>query len=188
MSNPHTTYSAEKLFGLLQSDSDPVAFEELYNRYWLRLYFTAYKRLSCKADAEEAVQNLFECLWKNRDKIHIRTSLENYLFAAIRYIVLQTTYKRMITQSLPSQDEAMFYAVDNSCEENMIVNDLTSQIDKIVHHLPPKCRRVFELSRYEMKTHKEIAGVMGISEKTVENHLTKALRQIRASLNHFFTL
>ncbi|TAN02014.1 MAG: RNA polymerase sigma-70 factor [Chitinophagaceae bacterium] len=188
MSKSHTTYSAEKLFSLLQNNSDPAAFEELYNRYWLRLYMTAYKRLSCKEDAEEAVQNLFESLWKNRHKIHIRTSLENYLFAAIRYIVLHTIYKKTATQSLPSQEEEVSYPADNSCEENILVNDLTSQIDKIINGLPPKCRQVFELSRYEMKTHKDIARLMGISEKTVENHITKALHQIRTSLNHFFFL
>lgn len=188
MSEIYTTHSAEQLFKLLQKDSDPVAFEQLYNRYWLRLYMTAYKRLSCKEDAEEAVQNLFESLWKNRHKIHIHTSLENYLFAAIRYIVLHTIFKKTATQTLSSQEEEVSYPADNSCEENILVNDLTSQIDKIVNNLPPKCRRVFELSRYEMKTHKEIAYLMGISEKTVENHITKALHQIRSNLNHFFLL
>ena len=75
---------------------------------------------------------------------------------------------------------------DSSTEQAILANDLTRQIHRIVEDLPDRCRNVFELSRYELKTHKEISDIMGISEKTVENHLTKALRLIKSNLDHFF--
>jgi RNA polymerase sigma-70 factor (ECF subfamily) len=182
-----TTLTAEQLFNLLKED-DAAAFEELYNRYWFQLFLTAQKRLACREDAEEAVQNLFESLWKNRHKIKIRTSLENYLFAAIRYIVLRLLYRKMTRTSFAAEKGGLWPGADYSTEQTIAVNDLSKQIEHIVKELPDKCRKVFELSRYEMKTHREIAMIMHISEKTVENHITKALRLIKMNLNHFFFL
>lgn len=187
MTENYTTFTAESLFCLIQKD-DPGAFEEIYNRYWFQLFISAHKRLQCREDAEEAVQNLFESLWKNRYKIHIRTSLENYLFASIRYIVLRMMHRKL---SLPvSSDNEMgdYGKADYSTEETILINDLSSHINQLVERLPDKCRKVFELSRYEMKTHKEIAALMGISEKTVENHITKALHLLKNNLNYFFFL
>ena len=71
---------------------------------------------------------------------------------------------------------------DNSTEDTIFLNDLNRNIEREVNHLPPKCRSVFELSRKEHKTNREIAEVLGISEKTVEGHLTKAIRQLKVSL------
>lgn len=187
MTKDYTTFTAESLFCLIQKD-DPGAFEEIYNRYWLQLFISAHKRLQCREDAEEAVQNLFESLWKNRYKIHIRTSLENYLFASIRYIVLRMVYKRTSLASSSDVDVDGYGKADHSTEETILINDLSSHINQLVERLPEKCRKVFELSRYEMKTHKEIATLLGISEKTVENHITKALHLLKNNLNYFFFL
>lgn len=182
----YNLFTDEQLLKLLKRD-DAAAFEALYDRYWYRLYVSAYRRIQCKEDTEEAVQNLFESLWRNRQKITIRSSLENYLFTAIRYIVLRILYKKNSMRSSSEVAPEQFIA-DSSTDESILIDDLSKQIDKLVESLPKKCRNVFELSRYEMKSHKEIAMLMGISEKTVENHLTKALRHIKTNLNHFFLL
>ena len=186
MTHGYTNTNAEQLLNLLKED-DPAAFEALYDRYWFQLYRTAYKRLQSREEAEGAVQNLFESLWKNRHKIHVRTSLESYLFSAIRYIVLKLLYKRRIKDDPEGRATAAFLS-DSSTEEAIVASDLRVQIDKVVQSLPQKCRHAFELSRYEMKTHKEIADIMGISTKTVENHITKAIHVIKRSLNAFFFL
>ena len=134
------------------------------------------------------MQAVFESLWKNRHKIIIRHSLENYLYAAIRYIVLRLIHNRMNARARAGHTGAGDGTADHSTEETILVRDLSCQIEKIVENLPGKCRQVFELSRYEMKTHKEIGAMLGISEKTVENHITRALRLIRSNLNSFFFL
>lgn len=72
---------------------------------------------------------------------------------------------------------------DNSTEENFSYKELKERVDMEVNQLPTKCRFVFELSRNQYKTNKEIARLLGISEKTVENHLTKALRYLRVNIN-----
>ncbi|MDF2432645.1 MAG: hypothetical protein JWP44_2276 [Mucilaginibacter sp.] len=69
-----------------------------------------------------------------------------------------------------------------------MLKDLTSTIKTEVNQLPDKCRSVYELSRNEHKTNKEIANYLGISEKTVENHLTKALKRLRLGLSHYLMI
>lgn len=185
-----STYSNltdEQLLELMQGD-DPLAFETLYNRYWYKLFVSAYRRIQCKEETECAVQSLFESLWKNRGKIHVSSSLENYLFSAIRYIVLRTLYRNSYKRVYAEVYARQQFLNDSSTEERILINDLSKHIDSLIEGLPKKCRNVFQLSRYEMKTHKEIAMLMGISEKTVENHITKALHHIRTNLAHFFFL
>lgn len=187
MTKNYTEFPSEHLFELLQQDS-PAAFEELYNRYWFPLFISAHKRLSCREDAEEAVQNLFESLWINRHKITIRTSLENYLFASIRYIVLRMIYNKSKQHFIQDEKLKDYLKADYSTEDTVLLHDLSRQIRELTEKLPEKCRKVFEMSRNEMMTNKEIAAILGISEKTVENHITKALHVIRNNMNHFFFL
>ncbi|WP_100314376.1 RNA polymerase sigma-70 factor [Thermoflavifilum aggregans] len=185
MMHSYSLLTTEELLHLFQED-DPEAFEELYKRYWFRLYISAYKRLHLKEAAEEAVQTLFESLWKNRHHLHIHTSLENYLFASLRYIVLKMLYQQMET-AMP-EDLSQSVPLQENPEQEIISRDLQQYIQQIVNRLPERCRQVYQLSREEMKTHKEIARLMGISEKTVENQITKALRIIKTQLHQLFSL
>ncbi|MBX5438588.1 MAG: RNA polymerase sigma-70 factor [Thermoflavifilum sp.] len=185
MMHSYASLTPEALLELMQHD-DEQAFEELYKRYWFRLLVSAHKRLGQREAAEEAVQALFESLWKNRRQVHIVTSLENYLFASLRYIVLKMMY-RQLHSDLPVEEIAQ-EAAQESPEQELLSRDLQRLIQQIVHALPERCRQVYLLSREELKTHKEIAQLMGISEKTVENQITKALRIIKTHLHQLFSL
>lgn len=173
--------SDEKLSILLfQGDTD--AFEEIFNRYWAKLYAAAYKRVKCREGAEEIVQDLFTILWAKRNSVQIHTSLAAYLFTSVRYRVLNHLQKETVRANHKDSFQVMTILYDNSTEETILLNDLNRNIEKEVNHLPAKCRSVFELSRRENKTNREIAEALGISEKTVEGHLTKALRLLKLSL------
>lgn len=189
MQKSYLDISSLDLFVLVKEQDDALAFEAIYNRYWFFLYSSAFKRLNNKEDAEEAVQMLFESLWENRYKIQIRTSLENYLFGAIRYIVLHLLHQRRAARPAKNAKHLEMQSPSDrstATEEAVLAWDLGLHIDKLVESLPPKCRQVFELSRYEMMSHREIGERLGISEKTVENHIAKALRIIKANLSCFF--
>lgn len=175
-------FSDDQLLELFEI-GDAIAFEEIYNRYWLKLYSSAYKRLNKREQAQEIVQDLFTSFWLNRTHLKIHTSLQGYLFSSIKYSVLN--YKRAESVRT-TYSEAYILAddfYDNSTEEYISYRDLKETVDNGINKLPPKCRNVFELSRNQYKTNREIAQLMGISEKTVENHLTKALRVLRLSMN-----
>lgn len=176
--------SDEDLVGLLKEGEVP-AFEELYNRYWDKLYNAAAKRLSSGDIAEELVQDFFTSLWINKAKLAIHTSFSNYVFSAIRYLVYNQYQKesvRRIYQENRQRSSLREENFSNSTEDIIAFRELNKVLEEGVGKLPSKCRAVYELSRKEYNNNKEIAILLGISEKTVENHLTKALRNIRLSL------
>lgn len=177
------TLSDEELLTLLLG-GDEAAFEEIFNRYWLKLYVSACKRVTPPEAAEEIVQDLFTMLWLKRESLQIHTSLAAYLFTSVRYIVINHLQKETVRKNYRNFVLTSEVNRDYSTEETILLNDLTRHIDKEVKYLPPKCRSVFELSRKENKTNREIAEFLGISEKTVEGHLTKAIRQLKLGLTN----
>lgn len=167
------------LLRLLQK-SDSTAFQELYNRYWNKLYFLAHKRLKSAEAAEEIVQNVFMTLWRKRKTLKIN-DLAPYLAAVTRYAVyhhLAAEKRRTHKEEVAGNRSAATVAME------MIIDD--KQLLEIVKHevneLPEKCRLVFIYNKLEDQTLPEVAERLNISVKTAEAHLTKALRLIRRKL------
>lgn len=173
--------SDDELARLLKKDNIS-AFEEIYNRYWSRLYNAARKRINHAEVCQEIIQDLFTSLWLGRKKLRIHATLAGYLLTAVRYKVFNHIEKEVVRRNYRESLPDEFHRIDNSTEETVLLNDLNQQLEEEITLLPEKCRRVFELSRKEQKTNKEIALELNISEKTVENHITKALRLLRAGL------
>jgi RNA polymerase sigma-70 factor (family 1) len=167
------------LLRLLQQN-DSTAFQELYNRYWSKLYFLAHKRLKSAVAAEEIVQNVFMTLWRKRKTLKIN-DLAPYLAAVTRYAVyhyLAAEKRRTQKEEVAGNRSAATVAME------MIIDD--KQLLEIVKHevneLPEKCRLVFIYNKLEDQTLPEVAERLNISVKTAEAHLTKALRLIRRKL------
>jgi RNA polymerase sigma-70 factor (family 1) len=182
-----TKFDEEELINLMQQDS-LGAFKEIYARYWKILYAEAYKRLKNKDAAEEIVQELFTALWHKRYALSITQTLGGYLYASVGYRVIDYYRKELTRLKYKESLQLVYSEADHSTEDAIMLNDLKLSINSIVNQLPDKCRSVYELSRVDHKTNKEIAQHLGISEKTVENHLTKALKRLRLSLNNYLLL
>lgn len=158
------------------------AFEEIFNRYWRKLYFSCYKRIKDKEVSEEIVQDVFTALWLKRKTLDIRGSLPAYLYTAIRYGVINHLKKEIVRGVYKEKMLIVSNHLDTSLEENILVNDLNRNLEREITYLPEKCRSVFELSRKQHRSNREIAEFLHISEKTVENHLSKAIRRLRVGL------
>ena len=171
----------ESLFYQVSLD-DEKAFEEIYNRYWSRLFGHAFKRIKDTEAAREIVQDVFTSLWMHRHERRVETSLVAYLHSAVRYRTLNQIEKNWIRTQHHLSIQRDPEPVHNMTEEGIFLKDLSEKLDNIISGLPPQCKRVFELSRYEYLNNREIAAQLNISEKTVENHLTKALRFLRTHL------
>jgi len=180
----HAEISDNELLKLLRQ-GHASAFEEIYNRYWDKLYGAAFKRLKSNVATEEIVQDLFTDIWIRRKTLNINTLLPVYLFTAVRYRVINCIHKEIVKNNVEQSIILNTIDFDNSTEETVFASDLNYRLQTEVGLLPVKCREVFKLSRDEHKSNKEIARSLGISEKTVENHITRALRQLRTSLNFF---
>ncbi len=177
----YQSYTDEELFDLLSAD-DEKSFETIYNRYWAQLFSNAFKRIKNAESASEIVQDVFTELWIHRHERKIHSSPAAYLHTAVRYRTLNQIEKDGVRARYRAQTEPDGPDSRNTTEEAIFLRELTGRLDKLISALPPQCRKVFILSRYEYKNHREIAAELNISEKTVENHITRALQTLRMHL------
>ncbi|MVN92871.1 RNA polymerase sigma-70 factor [Mucilaginibacter aquatilis] len=170
-----------ELLELIKADHEQ-AFKEIYDRYWKQLYSFAYKRVKSREVAEEIVQEFLTNFWANRNKLKIQTSFEGYIYTSVKHLVLNY-FARESRKSIVFENISLTTShADYSTEQIIRLHELNTVIAKEVSILPEKCRSVFELSRMQNKTNKEIASTLGISEKTVEGHLSKAIKRLKVSV------
>jgi RNA polymerase sigma-70 factor (ECF subfamily) len=176
-------YSDEGLLKLLKQQ-ELGAFEEIYLRYWRKLYSSAYKRLMSRETAEEIVQDIFTSLWVNRHTVEIDV-LPSYLNTAVKYKVINYLEREMSRRRYAEVQILASHTADNSTEETVLLNELNSALEKEIQKLPPKRKQIFKMSREDHLSIKEVASNLGISEKTAENQLGKALKVLKLNLKHF---
>jgi RNA polymerase sigma-70 factor (ECF subfamily) len=169
-------YDNDLLLDLLSKD-DELAFTELYNRYWKKLFAVTYNRLKEIQSAEDIVHDVFASLWANRKKSEIE-SLENYLATATKYMVLAKIKKIQKERSYANdsnQVRVIDFQIETSLHYKLILEIVKTEVEK----LPEKCKLIFKYSRNEGMPIKMIAQKLDISPKTVENQINKALRQLK---------
>jgi len=177
----YSSHTDHELIALLKQD-DLVAFTEIYNRYWDKLLAVAVNRLFIEVEAEECVQDVFLSLWHRRETITLKYSLSTYLWVAVKYQVINRLSSRNAKKYLKTTELRDEFIV-GSADEALLEKELIERIEHSVQELPEKCRMVYRLSREEGKSNKEIARELNISEKTVEGHMTRAIKDIRTNLS-----
>jgi len=165
---------------------DGKAMEMLYKLHWKVLYISAYNVLKDKEVCEDIVQELFIRVWNNREQININSSIRAYLSAATRYEIYRKI--RDAKRFEPIVDEMVNMISGYTIQDALEYKELQTQISSVIDTLSPKCKNVYILSRNEQLSHKEIAGKLNISTKTVRNHLTLALRHLRVNINQLIIL
>lgn len=169
---------------LLQQDNAP-AFQELYDRYWQKLYYLAHKRLKSATAAEEIVQSVFLTIWRKRKTLTIEDP-GAYLAAVTRYAVyhyVAAEKRRAQKEGLAGGRQMEVAAVEMMIDDKLLLEIVRQQANE----LPEKCRLVFTYNKLEDQPLPEVAERLNISIKTAEAHLTKALRLIRSRLkDHAF--
>jgi RNA polymerase sigma-70 factor (family 1) len=175
-------YSDEALLKLLRHNG-LEAFEEIYRRYWKRLYSMSYKRVQSREISEELVQDIFTSLWVAKEK----TSIENlsaYLFSAVKYKVINHLAKEL-SRKCYTEKQLALVKEDNSTEEAVLLDDLEGALNEAIGKLPAKRQMIFKLHRQENLSIKQVASQLGISEKTAENQYGKAMKMLKLNLKHF---
>lgn len=170
---------------LLETEDEHAGFRILYSRYWEALYKKAYFRFGNSADAEDAVQEVFISFWRNREAIEVDETLAPYLFTALRYYIIKKVYqeaKRGV--QVPLSAEKLEHS-ELTAQEILQYKELQSTIAKEVNELPERMKEIYRLSRVENLQIAEIAVRLSISEQTVKNTLTTALKRLRKKLSHY---
>lgn len=177
----------DQLFWRIAVKDDENAFRILFFDFFSSLCVFAHRYIDNWETCEDIVQDTFYKIWKNRKQIEIKTSARNFLLTSVRNSCVDHIRKK----------DAERLWQENESQENSLLNvpeDLYSHVEleemlmKALSKLPENIRYVFEMNRFEGKTYKEIALERNISVKTVEAHMSKALKFLRNELKDFLPL
>lgn len=165
--------------------NDARAFDFLYQKFFSKLYANAYKRLQNRELTEEVIQDLFISLWERRKTLEINTTIEAYLFSSVKYLVIAQYRKNNLfeqyTNTVLQNDDSNF------TEQMVAFDELNEAYQQALQALPERCREIFLMKRTGL-SQKEISECLDISEKTVENQMTKALKILREALSDYTAL
>lgn len=161
-----------------------AVMELIFRRHYSQVCRAVYRIIPQAETAEDIAQEVFLELWKRRDHLKISTSLTAYL----RRAAVNRALNYLRDQKIKWSDDAELPALSDGSpdtSEKLEIAELQRMVDQYIDQLPEKCRLVFVLSRFESLSHAEIAAQLDISQKTVENQMTKALRFLRNALGPY---
>ncbi len=181
-------YSYHSLSDIELSDllwsGDSMAFTEVFNRYWDKMFLHALKMLEDEDEAKDLVQELFVSLWTKikAGELHLQTNLSGYLYITTRNKVLNKIRQKKTRTAF--EDALALYIDLNqfSVIEKINEKELAVALDAEIQNLPPKMREIFELSRKKHLSHKEIGLELNISDHTVKKQISNAIKIIRIKL------
>lgn len=176
-----TNLTDKELLRRIQID-DQQAFSAIVYRYNIRLYRTVVSRVRMEDDTKDIVQEIFISLWNNRHQIQCATSLFPYLSKSAFYAVIdwQLLHKKNIYRQhlLLESNEPTVFPIENQ----LIADEIGQEIMEEIEKMPYTTRTIFRMSRMEHKSVKEIAATLELSEQTVKNSISFALKQLRKKM------
>lgn len=179
--------SDQEIVDALHTSNDKV-FEQVFRYYYQHLCNYAVGILNELDEAEEVVQQMFLNVWEKRAEIEITSSLKSYLYRAVHNACLNKIKQQKVRKLYADEQIQITEPVYEHSGEALLKTELEKQIHKAINTLPEQCRLVFKLSRFEEMKYAEIAIHLGISIKTVENHMGKALKIMRVQLKDYLPL
>ena len=182
----NTTFNTDQQILEHLAKNDVQAFDFLYNKYFSKLYGAVYKRLQNRELTEEVVQELFISLWERRGVLTISTTIETYLFSSVKYLVIAQYKKNNLFEKYSNSLNPEVNDT-NFTEQVIAFDELNAAYQNSLKLLPERCREIFLLKRTGL-SQREISEKMDISEKTVENQMTKALKILREALSDYTVL
>jgi RNA polymerase sigma-70 factor (ECF subfamily) len=181
------TYHDKALVLLLRSD-DHGAFSEIYNRYWAVLYRHALKMTKDEDLAKDVVQDVFVSLWDKANDLQLDVSLNAYLYASTRNKILNLFAKEKVKTNYVHTLEVQLKKGENITDHKLRERLLNEKIEEGIAQLPKKMRQVFEMSRKENLSYKEIADELQLSDKTVKKQVSNAIKILRLKLDVLLSL
>ena len=172
----------EKTIKNIKNINTQEGFENLFHSHYAELCSYANMFLNDLDAAEEVVQDLFVKFWENRAVTKITSSVRSYLFRSVRNSCLNFIKHMKIEETYKQYNEEQRKSGTISAEDEFEGSELEMHIRKAIDQLPPERKKVFIMSRFEGLKYREIAEKSGISIKTVENQMGKAIKFLRHEL------
>lgn len=163
---------------VLLKQGDQLAFTEIYNRYWAEMYHHTYRMLKDEDSSKDIVQDVFSTLWLKSSTLNVNIKLSGHLYISARNKVLN-----LIAQDKVRNDylSAIASFVTESTNDASLFDEkqILEIVEAEIRNLPPKMREIFELSRKDNLSHKEIAARLNLSDQTVKKQVQNALKIIK---------
>ena len=158
---------------------DETAFKELFEHFFPGLLSFCHSLLRNKQLAEEVVEDVLAKLWENRSSLTAVNNISFYLYKAVRYASINAIEKQKKYKSISLNEfgDSFTFSYDDS-ESSLISAENCRKISEAINALPPKCKLVFRLIKEEGLKYKEVATLLNLSEKTVENQMNIAIKKL----------
>jgi RNA polymerase sigma-70 factor, ECF subfamily len=164
---------------------DKIVFDFIFNYYYSGLCVYAKQYAGSIEAAEDIVQDFFVHLWLKASFLTIESSLKAYLFTSIKNRCLDQVKHNQIKEKFRKSVLQNAEESENDNFNKYVEAELREAINKSLEKLAPRCREVFNLSRFEGKTNQEIADQLGLSKRTVELQISNALQVLRVELKNY---
>jgi RNA polymerase sigma-70 factor (ECF subfamily) len=163
-------------------EGDPSAFDQIFEKYYRKVYAFSLRSLRNKEDAEGAVQDVFYNLWKDRSKLEELKDIEAWIFT-ISLNTIRKHFRRLATERKHlSAITERYLDSDDSTVVEVEYRDLLEKAEIIIEKLPPRQKTIFLLSRKEAMSNLEMSEKLNISVRTIDNQLSKAKAFVRKAL------
>lgn len=165
-------------------------FREIFLEYYQPLFHLSRHYLDDEDEAKSIVQEAFMKLWEIRNDLDSNSNLKNFLYTLVKNNCLNIIKRKQIILKHHEKIRWMelhyqYESLSRIGNDYLEFGELKEKIDAAISHLPEHCRMVFEMSRFEELKNREIAEKLGVTQKTVEAHLTKALKILRKELKDY---
>jgi len=164
------------------------AFEEVFKSHFRRLYAYAFTIVKEEMAAEEMVQNVFFRIWEKRGQLDIQSSVTAYLYRAVYHESLNFLKHMKVRSAYQAYASSEAKNQSDNASSKLQLSELEKKLNIALGELPEQCRTIFQMSRFEELKYQEIADRLGLSIKTVENQMGKALRILRVKLADYLPL
>ena len=186
MRQNETTLADDEVLLKLIEEGNYQAFDVLFEKYWQKAYSEAFKRLKDRDNAKDIVQEIFVHIWANRQKLKIK-SVPAYLHISIRNKVINFVAKQKPVHHFFDHLDAI--AEKNSiADTDLLSKDFFNSYEALLNSLPPRRQIIFRLHYQEDISTKEISKRLGVSRKTVQNQLGKAIHTLKGALLHILII
>ena len=169
------------------------AFKDIFKQYYQPLCHLSSYYVDNQDEAKGVVQEAFIKLWEVRYELAPDSDIKNFLFTLVKNNCLNILKRRQILLKHHEKIRKIelryqYESLNRVTEEYLELKEMQERIDAAINNLPEHCREVFEMSRFQDLKNREIAERLGISQKTVEARMTKALKILRSELQYYLPL
>lgn len=178
--------SDEQLVAFVRDGNDN-AFAELFHRHWDNVYKMIYSRIRDRSKTEGIAQEIFMKFWDKRSELVI-DNFSAYLYTCVKHRCINYIESKITRKKHWDHYKVFLPQQDDATDKAIAFNDLREALEKWLNHIPNKSKMIFRLNRLEGQSVKEIAGQMNLSEKAIQYHLTRSVKELRLYLKEFLSL